>query len=432
MPLAQYAVSPPLSEDPDGGADSLHWVIKDVLPGVYDLVGMIDDGRLKGTDRVEGVVIVLPEPENDAPHLILLEPGEAIEVETDGLLTVRWSDSDENDNALIALMLDPTLFGYDLDGDEILLVSSLAEDQDGPADILTLGLPADVPLGRYRVAGLISDGPSQAIAFAPGVIEVVAPTLRIDLLPTIELLMPADDLVISLSDAIVAQPVGTNIPTGAEMRFTLSNEADGGTLRVEVPDIGSEFDKAGSSFDLQVLLDTSDLPISNLAWPRIFQLEVEVDTGSLLVRDTAPGTICIRQDFEVVEAEVVGYLCPTFPQPRPRDMHMDVDMGMDMEKGLVVTWVPGGCLPEGSGIADFWLSADGQIPADGAEDAEHQLLLRREMVPDQMQQEFVSYLIFDELLPGSYGVVVGLHPQDGGSPTLVTYDDVLVHICPER
>ena len=97
-----------------------------------------------------------------------------------------------------------------------------------------------------------------------------------------------------------------------------------------------------------------------------------------------------------------------------------------------MTWVPGGCLPEGSGIADFWLSADGQIPVDGVEDAEHQLLLSREMLPDQMQQEFFSYLAFDELLPGGYGVVVRLHPQDGGPPTLVTYDDTLVLICPER
>jgi hypothetical protein len=233
---------------------------------------------------------------------------------------------------------------------------------------------------------------------------------------------PANDLTIRLGDAIPAQSQGTNIPADAEVVFFLSNEADGGTIRTKLPEISMEFDELRSPSGVQVFLDTANVKIPNQAWPRTFQLEVEVDTGSLFVRATAPGTICVQQDFEIVETETVGYLCAPSTQPRPRDLQL--------AHGLVVKWIPGGCLPEVSGTADFWLSADGEIPADGTEDTEHQLLLQREMFPDQLQQEYVSYLVFDELQPGNYGIVVAIHPLDGSAPSLVSLGGTQVEICP--
>ena len=83
--------------------------LTDVLPGLFDLVGRISDGELEGVARVERVVRVLPEPENDPPMLVLTQPAAGVEVEIgpgDSFL-VAWEDSDADHNARISILLDP-------------------------------------------------------------------------------------------------------------------------------------------------------------------------------------------------------------------------------------------------------------------------------------------------------------------------------------
>jgi len=166
-----FEIGPPVAEDPDGGnRDMGYWWLEDVLPGLYDLVATIDDGDLAGTSRVSGVIRIVPEEDNDAPILVLEEPAEDLDIPLEGSFLVQWSDSDTNDNARVSLMLDPMLSPSGGAADEILLVSSLGEDED--ADRITLGVPDDTPVGAYRVKGVITDGQIEASTYAPGLLFI--------------------------------------------------------------------------------------------------------------------------------------------------------------------------------------------------------------------------------------------------------------------
>jgi hypothetical protein len=429
--LAEYTMESMFSEDPDGSADIAYWSLVDVIPGTYDLVGTIDDGELMGTDRVDGVVVVLPAPDNDAPQIELTAPSTDFAVEAGGAITIEWIDSDHNDNALIAFMLDPTLSAAELSGDEIVLTSSVAEDADGAGDVITLGIPKDVPVGSYRVAALISDGMAQSVAFAPGLVHVEAPSLRTDLLPSIEFIEPADDITIHLGEPIFTRAVGEHIPSGSAVRFILSNELAGGEVRIDLPRPIIELDKAGLPFDVEVFLDTEDLLLPPDALPRTFDLEVEVDLGSILVRDTAPGKICIWKELEIVGADVLGDLCQMVEYPPlPYPPHESTD------DGIIIDWVaPDGC-PETESVplpeVEFWLSKDGVIPADSDEDVEHQLILKADFAPGEEAEALVPFSEFSEIRPGFYELIAVLRSLDGEIEGLVYLEDSVIDVCTAR
>lgn len=159
-------------EDPDGDlADSVTITIRDVLPGLYNLVGTIDDGDLKGEFRVEKIVRIMPEPINDTPQLVFLTPVSDQSYLSDSTFLVSWTDSDENDNARISLLLDPDFGAIQLDGNELVLVNSI--DEDDPADEITLGFPEEIEFRSYRLLGIIIDGQTESLSAAPGRIIVI-------------------------------------------------------------------------------------------------------------------------------------------------------------------------------------------------------------------------------------------------------------------
>lgn len=174
MSSGKFTISNPIAEDPDGSvSDSARFTIHEVLPGLYDLVGTIDDGKSTGTSRVRAVVLVRPEPQNDPPTLELIQPANDIHVRLDESFVIRWVDSDENDNARISFMLDPDVGNIQLNGNEIVLISSILEDDDGPHDQLSLGLPDGIKQQSYRLLGVIIDGQVEVVTSAPGRVIVI-------------------------------------------------------------------------------------------------------------------------------------------------------------------------------------------------------------------------------------------------------------------
>jgi hypothetical protein len=281
------------------------------------------------------------------------------------------------------------------------------------------------------VAALISDGMAQSIAFAPGLVHVEAPSLRTDLLPSIEFIEPADDITVHLGEPIFARAVGEHIPWGSAIRFTLSNELDGGEVRIDLPQPIIELDKGGLPFDVEVILDTEDLPLPADALPRTFTLEVEADLGSILVRATAPGKICIWKELEIVGADVLGDLCqmveyPPMPYP-PHD---------GIEDAIIIDWVaPDGCPETESGPlpeVEFWLSKDGEIPTDGDEDLEHQMILKADFDPGEAAEELVSFSEFSEIRPGFYELIAVLRSLDGEVEGFVYLEDSVIDVCTAR
>jgi len=395
-------IGSPLCDDPD--ADGVCWAelaMAGVRPGLYDLVGQIDVGGVVEAHRVAGVVRIL----NDEPQLTFLEPADDFELDPGESFDVVWTDSDDNDNARILLLLDPDLNGVGLDGDEVLLVPPLDEDPDGTSDTTTVEIPTGVPKGVYRLAGTISDGIAEVYARAPGLIYF-------------GVCMPQDpELVLTVDDAPLKRRLGetieveletSDVPIDAGVRFYLSKVGSGGTVSAEMHTASVNL------HGVNVLAISSFEPvIPNEGWPRQFDLVVEVEVCGTLYSTTAPDSVWIRQEVEVTNVEVVSYTCR---------------QGRDAQcPGLEVKWYGGG-FEEQEPHADvqFWLSDDGEVPPDGAQDNTHRIIHRASESPnvDQEAQLILTRIIIYELPEGNqlgcprglgdYKLVTVVEPPDFG------------------
>ena len=411
-----YVISPPLAEDPDGvGADEAVLVIEGVLPGQYDLVGVIDDGSLVGVSRREALVKVVPDAENDVPWLIFVQPeGEEIRVNPGGSIPVAWTDGDDNDNAMISLMLDPDLSEDDL----ILLVTALAEDPDGSGDRIQLGIPETVPAGSYRIAGAITDGVSRMVAFAPATVLVAPgdgdppPVRSLRILGGVR-----DDVLIRLGDLIKVEAELDDI---SDAQFFLSNMDFDGNVRVElIPRLSGE---EGDSGTLTLNLLTANVAIPNDAWPRKFVLEMLVTIGLGGKSTFAVRPVWVFQDVVMLDIELHTLACEGDPTS-------DESSSEDLNE-VIMTWFGGDfCDPEEirdmdgprSGVGcpeslervelDFWLTADGEIPGPGECPPQdrcprHRLFLTTESSPNQIRTSQIAVTVFEGMESGTYEVAV--------------------------
>jgi len=163
----EVAISAPIAEDPDGeGYDDVSAVIpQGTEPGVYYVLLVISDGHGLATAYAAGTVTVLGS-ENDRPELTILEPKDTVTIEPGASLFVKWTDRDDDDNALLRFSLVPA--GEALDGGHaIALGDPLPEDPDGESDQALLPT-RDVAPGTYDLYGVIDDGTASATAKAPG------------------------------------------------------------------------------------------------------------------------------------------------------------------------------------------------------------------------------------------------------------------------
>jgi len=426
----RVALGPPIAENPDGPvADAATFVVRGVLPGLYDLLATIDDGELLGSSRLAEAIRVLPARDNDPPRLTLLQPASDLNLEPGQSFLVRWDDSDANDDARISLLLDPDLGNVPLDGDEILLVASIGEDADGAGDRITLGLPADLPLGSYRIIGVISDGLTESMTRAPGILGVAAagasngntngngngnsnsnangnangndnsetgdgggviivpfpdPTPTVVTQPGTpnpsDLVIPPDELA-----TWVVESAAIHLPGRGSAWIYASNVAYGGSLRLDVTPEGFP-PQTGDPVGSEVSLRTDLIP--NLAWPRKFNIEVQTVANGVVTVEVSPTPLWVLQRAEVVNAAVAGTRC--------------VPVG-SVASGEPVTlqyqWYGGGVVEVGPHAnVEFWLTTDGKVPPDGTPDVDHRLLGRAAASPNRLQTGSVNLtdLLSDE------------------------------------
>lgn len=415
-----FVISPPLEEDPDEpGADrALLTIPDDALLGLYDLLGTIYDGLAVGTARVEGVVLVV----NDPPWLELTEPDGDIVVGFGESVRVAWTDSDGNDNALIDLWLDPHPAYGAPDRDEVLLLSSLEEDD--PEDDVTLDIPGGVSRGTYRVKGEITDGVEAMVTWAQGIIYFgVAPA-------DVSLVEPSTDVRTRVGETVPITVITTDPPAGAEVRFHLSNVAYDGSTEVDVTNL---VQNAGTELTFPAL--AADMPIPNDAWPRRFDLQAElIVDGVVLASDVAPGLVWIRQEVEIVDV-TVNYTCPGGDPISPGDRQA---------VGVTITWYGGG-FEERDTHANvaFWLTGDGAIPPTGGIDNQHKMIhIAPESPRIERTAELVLRRIMAEAIREEDGLVVALEsgfywlrtvvdPEGFGSIMSEPYPD-RVEVCAPR
>ncbi|HEX5057349.1 MAG TPA: CARDB domain-containing protein [Gammaproteobacteria bacterium] len=102
---------------------------------------------------------------NAAPSITLLDP--ALDVQAKSKLTIRWSDQDDDSNAVINLYYDTDAQGADGE----LIKAGIREDADGPNDQFEWDI-SKIPPEHYYLYAAISDGGSPVIAYAPGSVTV--------------------------------------------------------------------------------------------------------------------------------------------------------------------------------------------------------------------------------------------------------------------
>jgi len=415
-----YRIGPSIAEDPDGAVhDSARLVVWEVLPGLYDLVATIDDGELAGASRIPSIVEVLPQPDNDPPTITLEYPLAPVEVAQGGAFHVIWRDADENDNAIISLLLDSDPDGVELDGDEILLVSSIAEDPDGAGnDEVWLGLRPETPVGEYRVVATITDGTTEDISFAPGIVRVVAAGGGPDPSPSIEIVGAGSALFLRHGDRFDCGGVVRHA-RDYMIRIALVNEL----ARIEATHASEQFFVEGGGWMFTV--DTAKLDIPNELNVRSFDIEASLHIdGRCVDVDVERALVWVRQEVEIRRVEVVGIDCG--------GGHGD-PVGPPEAAGVSFTWYGGGFVTdvEVPASVEFWLTKDGVWPprTPPGETLDHQLILLTVESPGVIREEFVPWETIAKLEPGYYALVALVRHPVYGEIVHVPYLE-LIEVCP--
>jgi hypothetical protein len=489
----RVALGPPIAENPDGAvADSASFVVRGSLPGLYDVVATIDDGALRGSSRLDRAIRILPPRENDPSQLTLLQPDADFDLDTGRSFLVRWEDTDTNDDARISLLLDPDLGNEPLDGDEILLAAALSENSDGVGDQLLLGVAADTPLGNYRVVGIITDGLTESLTRAPGILRLKAASTSngntndntntntndngntngnsndntpdngnangndnsgsgggIIIIPLPSGADPevspldapqADEIVVVESEPVqyVVDADVVHQPARTSSRIFLSNLAYGGAVRLDVTPDGFPPDAVDPA-DIPVELRTDLIP--NVAWPRKFDIEVEIVSNGILTLNTSPTPVWVLQRVEIVAATLSEAPCIS---------SSNIASGKPVT--LQIQWFGGG-VDEVPPFAElgFWLTTDGEVPGDGQNDAAHRLIAQVPGSPNRLQTtsiDLADVLTTDDTLfsydgvtrvadvtspisSGGFMLVASYGPRDGGGVASPAFQAPITVCAPE-
>lgn len=359
-----FPLAGPIAEDPDGPqSDSVRVSMRGILPGTYDLVATLTDGLLSGVSRREHAVQITSTGHNVAPTISILEPAKDVEVSTSGSFALAWTDEDADSSAIISLMLDPDLGAESLDGNEILLISSIAEDPDGEAsDEVRLGLPQDLHPGKYVLAASITDGLSQSVAFAPGRVIVLDRGDGQGGEPSLDVVWPIADQHIRLGDSFSIGVTLKNISDeDLQGRYQLRADLTNGDYSVDLLPISMMQVNGGSR---AWSVDGSRLQIPNDSPVRRFDVVFSLREGEQLVaRDVAEAPIWFRREVRFDSLDVI-------------DMDCSRAHGTDNAR-LEVGWTGGGWderAPGTSILIRFFVAKDGVWPPPLPDDRTHRLI----------------------------------------------------------
>lgn len=394
-----FLIAPPRAEDPDGPeADSVTVRLSSILPGNYDLFAVITDGLLSGTSRGAQSVVVRDVGPNIAPSIMLYEPARPVQAPRDGSVYVAWHDSDPDSNALISLLLDPDPSG-DPNGNEILLVSSIAEDPDGDgADALSIGFPPSIESGMYRVVATITDGRSQHHSFASGTLTIVdGDSLR----PEMQVVWPLLDAYRLATEPIMFGAVFRNVdPDQIGSRYAMTATLSNGLVDLDL--LGSAVkQRNGNAIVWSVNLSKVGIP--NDTPKRRFNINLGLwENGQLLSQGAAPGQVLIYQDVILHGVQLVDVSC---------ESRRNLSDGY-----LTWTWTGGGfeSTPSGSGVVEFWLARDGIWPPPLPDHRQYRMILSTRSMPGIWVTQQISYADIDDMDTGNYVLVAVVdHPFVG-------------------
>jgi len=259
------------------------------------------------------------------------------------------------------------------------------------------------------VVGVITDGLTQVVTRAPGLVFVSeagpsdGPGGNPSQLRRIRVQEPAFPQFTRLGGAIPVRVQLINLPADAPVRvFLAGTSVQGDELRVDVTPPNYLGNTSGTAYLL-----FADETIPNKWWPREFTLEAEVTVDGVRYSAKAPGSVWIRQEVEVRSVRMINYWC----WDEGEAVRVDTPFF-----GLEIDWYGGGfddaggssqarLTPDDSAPVQFWLALDGAVPGDVVDNATHRRLLVAAASPNDVQTARVH---FTDL--------IGIDLEDFGQP----------------
>jgi hypothetical protein len=145
-----------LSEDEHGNSGLYIWDTTQIPEGDYYVYAVIDDGNVTSSDFSLGLLTIDHSGDfNAVPRIMVLTPEKGA-VMVDENYTIKWTDSDSDDDAHLSLYYDTDQIGYD----GKLIVSGLSEDDEIDSFFWDT---RDIPNGEYYIYGMVSDSVNEAV-----------------------------------------------------------------------------------------------------------------------------------------------------------------------------------------------------------------------------------------------------------------------------
>ncbi len=178
---------------------------------------------------------------DDPPTIVLQEPSQNIVTEVESVL-ISWQDTDPETNAEIALYFDTDGFGED----GTLIDDGIYENSDGAFDTYAWDINT-MAEGTYYIYGIITDGHSDAVSYAPATVTIARP-------PTVTCDVPQPG--VAVQDVVTFEATASD-DSGIEQVYFYLREDDGaqGTA-FGYEDLLAAFDGTNWNHDV----DTTDIP----------------------------------------------------------------------------------------------------------------------------------------------------------------------------
>jgi hypothetical protein len=204
---------------------------------------------------------------NVAPTFKFTAPLGNVKAEIGDTILVTWADSDPDNNAMIALMLDPD--GTPDNGNEIAIATGISEDD--PTNSLELNTGAyGLSAGTYNLVARITDG--------------VNPEVLVSATGTLDLLPPGTNPGNVSPTVVVTAPTQTlSVADGSKVTITYcGHDADGGD--------------GGVIADVLILLDDDDNPLNDV----FADLDLESAAGASAIKKICASDMPVAVDGGVV------------------------------------------------------------------------------------------------------------------------------------
>ncbi len=272
----------------DGINDELRVVVQNVTPGLYRVVGQVElqaaeEETLTELAIAPGRVRVELNPGNAAPTVQIRSPRGPIVLENGDTITIRWDDSDADDNATISFSLVSTR-ALDAAAESFAIGPAIAENPDGPRfDSATVVVEGILP-GYYDLLATIDDGELIGTDRVQGTVRILAAAGNDT--PRLQLVQPTNDLELEIGRSFLVGWIDFDENDDARISLLLDpdleNVALDGDEVLLAASLGEDAEGLGDQLMLGIPLGISH---------GVYRVVGVITDGMIQVLTSAPGLV---------------------------------------------------------------------------------------------------------------------------------------------